>query len=249
MAYYGYRYYDPVTGRWPSRDPIGERGGMNLYGFVNNDGVNKWDNLGLTGLNLWYEVSQNIILGECGSYSWITEWKVNTKSGDVGGIVIQEIEVNAEDNEGNKLIDDKKYWEAWRVIPNSNVVAADVGMLGDREAYGIGGAKDYWRFGGIDASAPRFDGTSGTATIKGWARYRSSVTLADLNTKMPRWTEDWAHGLWSSHTNPEFGSQNRSNLVYRKLKLRWCCKEGATAEERKTKVDEIFPESDQIYLP
>ena len=24
--YYGYRYYDPVTGRWPSRDPIGEAG-------------------------------------------------------------------------------------------------------------------------------------------------------------------------------------------------------------------------------
>jgi RHS repeat-associated protein len=24
MFYYGFRYYDPVTGRWPSRDPIGE---------------------------------------------------------------------------------------------------------------------------------------------------------------------------------------------------------------------------------
>lgn len=34
---YGYRYYDPVTGRWPSRDPIGEQGGVNLYGFVGND--------------------------------------------------------------------------------------------------------------------------------------------------------------------------------------------------------------------
>jgi RHS repeat-associated protein len=44
---YGYRYYDPVTGRWPSRDPIGERGGVNLYGFVGNDGVNNTDVLGL----------------------------------------------------------------------------------------------------------------------------------------------------------------------------------------------------------
>ncbi len=33
---YGFRPYDPVTGRWPSRDPIGERGGVNLYGFVYN---------------------------------------------------------------------------------------------------------------------------------------------------------------------------------------------------------------------
>jgi RHS repeat-associated protein len=47
LYYYGYRYYDPVTGRWPSRDPIEERGGINLYGFVGNDGVNQWDLLGL----------------------------------------------------------------------------------------------------------------------------------------------------------------------------------------------------------
>ncbi len=36
VAWYGYRYFDPVTGRWPSRDPIGERGGVNMYGFVYN---------------------------------------------------------------------------------------------------------------------------------------------------------------------------------------------------------------------
>ena len=46
LIYYGYRYHDPVTGRWPSRDPIGEAGGINLYGFVNNDGVNQIDVLG-----------------------------------------------------------------------------------------------------------------------------------------------------------------------------------------------------------
>jgi RHS repeat-associated protein len=47
LYYYTYRWYDPLTGRWPSRDPIGERGGLNLYGFVGNDGVNKLDVLGL----------------------------------------------------------------------------------------------------------------------------------------------------------------------------------------------------------
>ncbi|MBB5354042.1 RHS repeat-associated protein, partial [Haloferula luteola] len=46
LYYYGYRYYDPVTGRWPSRDPIGERGGVNLYGFVENDSVGRIDVLG-----------------------------------------------------------------------------------------------------------------------------------------------------------------------------------------------------------
>jgi RHS repeat-associated protein len=46
VTYYGYRWYDPVTGRWPSRDRIGERGGNNLYGFAGNDGINLWDYLG-----------------------------------------------------------------------------------------------------------------------------------------------------------------------------------------------------------
>jgi RHS repeat-associated protein len=47
LYYYGYRYYDPMTGRWPSRDPIEEKGGVSLYGFVGNDGINKNDKLGL----------------------------------------------------------------------------------------------------------------------------------------------------------------------------------------------------------
>ena len=46
LYYYGYRYYDPVTGRWPSRDPIQERGGINLYGFVGNRPIDLIDRLG-----------------------------------------------------------------------------------------------------------------------------------------------------------------------------------------------------------
>jgi len=47
LSYYGFRYYSPGMGRWLNRDPIEEAGGVNLYGFVGNDGVNQWDLLGL----------------------------------------------------------------------------------------------------------------------------------------------------------------------------------------------------------
>jgi RHS repeat-associated protein len=47
LAYYGYRFYQPTTGRWVSRDPIEERGGSNLYGMVGNDPVNHIDPYGL----------------------------------------------------------------------------------------------------------------------------------------------------------------------------------------------------------
>ena len=39
-------HYDPTLGRWLNRDPIAEDGGVNLYGFVGNDGMNQVDLLG-----------------------------------------------------------------------------------------------------------------------------------------------------------------------------------------------------------
>jgi RHS repeat-associated protein len=47
LYYYGFRYYDPSTGRWLSRDPIGEAGGRNLQGFVLNSPQRHYDVLGL----------------------------------------------------------------------------------------------------------------------------------------------------------------------------------------------------------
>ncbi|HWB05276.1 MAG TPA: RHS repeat-associated core domain-containing protein [Verrucomicrobiales bacterium] len=49
LLYYGYRHYDSLNGRWLSRDPIGEAGSINLYGFVGNRGINGIDILGLEG--------------------------------------------------------------------------------------------------------------------------------------------------------------------------------------------------------
>jgi RHS repeat-associated protein len=46
LLYYGFRYYNPSTGRWPSRDPGQERGGLNLYGFVRNDAIDWLDTTG-----------------------------------------------------------------------------------------------------------------------------------------------------------------------------------------------------------
>ena len=58
LYYYIFRYYAPVIGRFIKRDPIEEYGGFNLYGFVNNNGVSKWDYLGMFGagggIPWWY---------------------------------------------------------------------------------------------------------------------------------------------------------------------------------------------------
>jgi len=48
LGYWGYRSYSPPLGRWLSRDPIEEKeGGLNLYAFVKNSPIDRWDFLGL----------------------------------------------------------------------------------------------------------------------------------------------------------------------------------------------------------
>ena len=63
LYYYGYRYYNPELGRWPSRDPIGERGGINLQGFVINNPMVMFDTLGLDA-----RVRQNARCNKEGAY-------------------------------------------------------------------------------------------------------------------------------------------------------------------------------------
>jgi len=46
LLYYGYRFYNPITGRWISRDPSEENAGHNLLAFVNNDPLRAIDRLG-----------------------------------------------------------------------------------------------------------------------------------------------------------------------------------------------------------
>jgi RHS repeat-associated protein len=50
LYYFRARWYDPVTGRWLSPDPIGINGGLNQYVFCANNPVNMIDPLGLWGI-------------------------------------------------------------------------------------------------------------------------------------------------------------------------------------------------------
>jgi RHS repeat-associated protein len=63
LYYYGYRYYNPSTGRWPSRDPEQEQGGENLYVIVSNDPVGDVDFLGLVDAKFEVCVGNSWALG------------------------------------------------------------------------------------------------------------------------------------------------------------------------------------------
>ena len=57
LVYYNYRHYSPSFGRFLSRDPIEEQGGLNLYPFVKNAPIFKLDELGRSmiapGAEVW----------------------------------------------------------------------------------------------------------------------------------------------------------------------------------------------------
>lgn len=55
----GLRFYNPDSGRWLNRDPIGERGGLNLYAYVDNRTITQIDRLGLAPIR----VSDAIVSG------------------------------------------------------------------------------------------------------------------------------------------------------------------------------------------
>ena len=46
LNYYGYRFYLSETGTWLNRDPMEERGGVNLYLFSRNNALSAYDVLG-----------------------------------------------------------------------------------------------------------------------------------------------------------------------------------------------------------
>ena len=50
-VYYNYRHYEPNRGRWMQRDPVGEDKGVNIFGFIRNNGILGVD---VRGLFLWF---------------------------------------------------------------------------------------------------------------------------------------------------------------------------------------------------
>ena len=81
---YKYRHYHAALGRFMSRDPIGEDGGVNLYAFVGNEPINSWDRLGLAPKAVNFKTKCNgKITGTFDSYKVVVAGTV-----EGGGVII-----------------------------------------------------------------------------------------------------------------------------------------------------------------
>jgi RHS repeat-associated protein len=87
--YYGFRFYDPDTGRWLNRNRLGERRGLNLYGFVGNDGIDKVDSDGRMSFVLRKIIKSKIRNGGDLGGKWLqpSRWELvgSTPNSDCNG--------------------------------------------------------------------------------------------------------------------------------------------------------------------
>jgi len=89
LIYYGNRFYSPTLGRFLNRDPIEEAGGINLYGFVNNDPANGYDVLGYDDWGSYRnglsqsEHDANAVVQYCADGSAIDAAKAGISSGSI----------------------------------------------------------------------------------------------------------------------------------------------------------------------
>jgi uncharacterized protein RhaS with RHS repeats len=134
---YTYRWYDPATGRWPSRDPIGERGGANLYRFIKNSPVNYIDYLG----------HLDIKVGKCEAYLYIghslgndevIDWNISKgPCGGIGGAILchPERNNNVPESPGDESNEERRH--NWPNLPqhDNNLYPSEIDpFTGERNA-------------------------------------------------------------------------------------------------------------------
>ncbi|WP_243375436.1 RHS repeat-associated core domain-containing protein [Geotalea sp. SG265] len=70
LYYYRARYYEPLEGRFVSKDPAGFKGGINLYSYVQNQPVSRRDPSGLVGEGMTMGAQGMALVGGGRFTSW-----------------------------------------------------------------------------------------------------------------------------------------------------------------------------------
>jgi RHS repeat-associated protein len=133
---YLYRPYNPETGAWLSRDPIGTRGGLNVYGFTGNRSISLTDFQGLS-----VALPQN-------------EGRLNLKASgvvdifnylDMEVLLVSGSGMDSEfDKDTNTATIDMEHDDPWSQLVHEVVGGSIWGSGGNPDSFGFPGAVKYY---------------------------------------------------------------------------------------------------------
>jgi RHS repeat-associated protein len=198
VADYGYRYYDPLTGRWPSRDPIGEEGGVNLYGFVGNDGIESIDPVGKATVKFGESITdrdwdpKKIWTPRPGGFP------MRPNNGSSGGTMIEYIVISK-----CKCVDEGKMHEYWILNSYDITINAHIHLLK---------SDDYIS---PDAEAAAVKSESDHVTdIRKWAELPSTKTQAEKVEKSRQTSKPGNKFYKKDRENPQSDCESAANTAF-----------------------------------
>ena len=158
LIYYGFRYYSPEMGRWVSKDPIGEKGGTNLYEMVRNDPINEVDALGQKICHT-QRIDRKLPS---------LNFDLGPVKGNLSGSIRGEFQLC---DDCTKKLTAKISGSFGGAFPVWSVPGFDLSVTGNVEVQGAETAT--W-------TASGFDGVSGSLTLNGWLGLRGGNNLANV---------------------------------------------------------------------
>ena len=216
LCEYQMRKYRPEIGRWLSRDPIGEKGGVNQYLITRNSTILRVD-----------------ILGK--SSSWVHTRNVTLETIDCAEITIRAnlaLEVGEDIRLDGTIVQNMHLTkELYDCATRRLVEAADTKYA---EAFSVGEV-DFWGVFYLGQSAC---GTYGKVVWKGVATYYSTMPYANLTIVGPnsnsnsKWNGEWTMDPASDHPAGNLphidgyfnsGLHNNVSGLMRLLTYKWDC--------------------------
>lgn len=122
---FGYRDYDPETGRWTARDPIGFAGGdTNLYGYVLGDPINLVDPNGEAAWAVAGAIVGGVVGGVSAVYNTVSGYTSSGQSINWANVVAQAAIGSAAGAVNGALLPGSKIGNAANIVASAASAAA-----------------------------------------------------------------------------------------------------------------------------
>jgi hypothetical protein len=244
---------------WPSRDPIQEKGGVNLYGMVGNDTVNAWDYLGLVdgvpddavvkliaSIQWWDDDGGLTSGGVVGEHD---EWLASTSGSVKAWCYCGKIGLGDPDGDSGK----NKFWwgsAKYNMAINSETnYNLSIAMVTFRSQLDTTGGGTWITRIAVGAAGIGVGWTVGTLTANPWAGRGAATVAAGLTNALIS-SAGSGQGVWATEAAVTCEEWKDGALKFSKPKVKWGRIMGHTARQTDLRgVNRIVERFNDEYVP